>query len=217
MSGIAGQSANLMLSDLYAQLSEFFKEPSEAFAEDVASGRLARFFQERLAALGLEAALAEDLSMSGEGVQQKLHDEYRGLFLGHLPPYIAPVESVYKKWTSDPECQLPIASEKGYLMGDPAVDMIKRYQAEGMAIPEALSSMPDHLALELEYMSFLLINKDEAAWKAFLADHLDWVDELVDDMENADMGRFYSAGAKIIRATCKLLGSWQPTRPMPAE
>lgn len=192
-----------MLSDLYAQLSEFFKEPSEAFAEDVASGRLARFFQERLTDLGLEAALAEGLSMSGEGVHQKLHDEYRSLFLGHLPPYITPVESVYKKWTSDPGCQLPMASEKGYFMGDAAVDMMKRYQAEGMVIPDALSSMPDHLALELEYMAFLLINKDEDTRRAFLASHFDWVDDLVCDMENADKGRFYSAGAKIVRAIVK--------------
>lgn len=62
--------------------------------------------------------------------------------------------------SDDPECKLPIAGEKGYLMGDPSIDMIKRYQAYGIVIPDKYSSMPDHLTLaslsllEMNYLGY---------------------------------------------------------------
>jgi TorA maturation chaperone TorD len=202
MPGNAKPPANLFWADIYAQLSEFFKEPSEGFAGNVASGQLARFFEERLELLGLDPSPSQSLLLAGD-VRSELEQEYRQLFLGPLPPYIVPVESVYKRWAKAPECELPFASEKGYLMGDPALELMQRYRSEGIAIPEALSSMPDHIALELEYMSFLLINRDEKACKEFLANHLDWVDDLVRDIETVGTGGFYSHGAGIARVIIK--------------
>jgi TorA maturation chaperone TorD len=188
----------MSLSEIFAQLSEVFKEPTREFADDVASGRLSRFFKEQFAALSLDPSLIERLSMDGD-IYSRLDGEYRWLFLGPQPPYIVPVESAYKRWTNDPGCQLPIASQKGYLMGDPAIDMLKRYQAEGMVTPDALSSMPDHIALELEYMSFLLVNRDDEAQREFLVNHLDWIGELARDIVNSDHGGFYSTCAEMAR------------------
>jgi len=182
--------------EVCAQLSEFFKEPSVGFAEDVASGRLARFFDENLRWLELDPEPSRGLVATGD-VRAQLQEEYRRLFLGPLPPYIVPVESVYKKWTNDPDCHLPLAQEKGYLMGDPAVDMMRRYQAEGIEIPEALSSMPDHAALLFEYLSRLLQGSDEVACKEFVATHLDWLDDLSRDIEAAGTGGIYAHGSAI--------------------
>ena len=105
-------------ADIYSQLSEFFKEPTEEFAGDIKSGRLLNYFRDVFPSLGLDVSKLEGLSIGGD-VYAKLCEEYKRLFVGPLPPYIVPVESVYKKWTNDPECKLPIAGEKGYLMGDP--------------------------------------------------------------------------------------------------
>ncbi len=196
MSDIRGQPENLFWSGIYAQLSEFFKEPSADFADDVASGRLAKFFDERLRLLGLDPAPSRGLTASGD-VRAQLDTEYRRLFLGPLPPYIVPVESVYKKWTNDPNCHLPIAQEKGLLLGDSAIDMMRRYRAEGIEIPAALSSMPDHAALLLEYMSHLLIGGDECACQEFLATHLDWLDDLASDIQAAGTAGVYVHGVHI--------------------
>jgi len=196
MSDSGRQPANAFWSGIYAQLSEFFKEPSADFAEDVASGRLARFFDESLRLLGLDPALSQGLVASGD-VRAQLDGEYRRLFLGPLPPYIVPVESVYKKWSTDPGCQLPIAQEKGLLLGDSAIDMMRRYQAEGIEIPEALGSMPDHAALLLEYVSQLSLGGDEQACKDFMTRHMDWLDDLARDIQDIGIGGVYVHGALI--------------------
>ncbi|MEW6739672.1 MAG: TorD/DmsD family molecular chaperone [Nitrospirota bacterium] len=187
----------VFLANLYAQLSEFFKEPTEEFADDVASGRLLDYFKEVFSALDLDTSCLSGFLVSGD-VYNILKDEYRRLFEGPLPPYIVPVESVYKRWSSDPECRLPMAGEKGYLMGDPAMDMIKRYQARDIVIPDKYSSMPDHIALEMEYMAFLCINGDIEEQMEFLGSHLNWIDELAKEIKNFEQGsKFYSAGAGI--------------------
>lgn len=184
-------------AEIYAQLSEFFKEPTEEFADDVASGRLLNFLSEVFSQFGRDKSILASLSVSGD-VYTTLKNEYRRLFLGPLQPYIVPVESVYKKWSNDPECKLTIAAEKGYLMGDPAIDMIKRYQDHGIVIPDKYSSMPDHIALELEYMSFLCRNADVEKQREFGSIHLDWVDELLEEIKNFKQGsKFYSACVEI--------------------
>jgi len=184
-------------SELFAQLSEFFKEPTEEFADDVASGRLLGYFKKVFSELDLDTSCLSGLSISGD-VYNSLGEEYRRLFEGPMPPYIVPVESVYKRWSNDPECKLPIAGEKGYFMGDPAMDMIKRYQAHDIVIPDKYVSMPDHIALELEYMAFLCINGDIEEQKEFLDSHLNWTDGLTKDIKNFDPpGSFYSAAAEI--------------------
>lgn len=195
-------ASNLLWAEVYAQLSEFFKEPSGGFADSVASGELSRFFEQRLPLLGLDAALGAGLVRAGD-VRAELDEEYRRLFLGPLPPYVVPVESVYKPWAKAPECQLPFASEKGYLMGDPALDMMRRYRAEGIEIPEELYAMPDHIALELEYMAFLLANRGRDTSREFLTSHLDWMDDLVRDIENVRKDGFYSHGVQLVRSLIK--------------
>lgn len=194
-----GGTAGLEWAGLYAQLSEFFKEPSAGFAEDVATGRLTAFFKGQLCRLGLDSALAEGLSADGDVLGQ-LEREYRRLYRGPLPPYVVPVESVYKNWTADPACDLPMAREKGHVMGDPAVDMLRRYRAEGIEVPESLSSMPDHVALLLEYMGHLLSRGDGDACAAFLASHLDWLGELIRDIRDVGADGVYRQGATIAGA-----------------
>ncbi len=187
----------VFLANLYAQLSEFFKEPTEEFADDVASGRLLDYFNEVFWVIGLDTSLLSGISINSD-VYTILKEEYRRLFSGPLPPYIVPVESVYKRWSNDPDCKLSIAAEKGYLMGDPAMDMIRRYQAHGIVIPDKYSSMPDHIALEMEYMAFLCINGDIEEQMEFLGSHLNWIDELAKEIKNFEQGsKFYSAGAEI--------------------
>jgi TorA maturation chaperone TorD len=181
----------------YAILSEFYKKPTKELAEDVQSGSTFDYFEEVFEALAIkDKSVLNRIKLKGD-VLAKLTDEYTKIFIGPLPPFVIPVESTYKRWSVDPDCKVSIATEKGYLMGDSAVDMIKRYQLEGLVIPDDFSSMPDHIALELEYMSHLCSNGTYQQQKEFLNKHLDWVDELVEEIKQMNDQGFYAAGAMI--------------------
>jgi TorA maturation chaperone TorD len=83
-------------------------------------------------------------------------------------------------------------------MGDPAMDMIARYQARGILIPDRYGSMPDHIALELEYLALLFTDGDAAAQRVFLAHHLDWAGNLAREIrESPGAGGFYVAASGI--------------------
>jgi TorA maturation chaperone TorD len=187
---------DILLSDIYAQLSEFFKGPTEEFASDVADGRLLSYFREVYSVLGINRTPPEGLWVTAD-TYAVLRAEYKKLFMGPLPPYIVPVESVYKRWSNDPGCNLPLAGEKGYLMGDPAMDMISRYQADGLVIPDEYSAMPDHIILELEYMAHLCRNFSEREQREFLKNHLDWIADLTGDIQQYDNAGFYFTAVQI--------------------
>lgn len=196
---MANQAPRQYRAETFAQLSEFFKEPGPGFLADVAASRVAVFFRERVRTLGLDPVLCDGLVQEGD-VAADLAGDYRRLFSGPLPPYVVPVESIYKKWTSDPECQLPLAGQKGYLMGDPALDMLERYRVAGIALPAEFISMPDHIALQLEYLAHLYREGDDKAAAAFLDRHLDWLGDLVAEIESLGSPGFYHRAALLTRA-----------------
>ncbi|MBI5746440.1 MAG: molecular chaperone TorD family protein, partial [Nitrospirae bacterium] len=123
---------------------------------------------------------------------QSLKEIFYPLFVGPSPSIVLPVESVYKVWDREGSGLVP-SEARGMLMGDPAIDMLKRYRDAGMEIPAIYKDMPDHLALLLEYMAFLCesgageegegsqetsASSVEPSEVRFLVEHLDWLQEL---------------------------------------
>lgn len=111
------------------------------------------------------AALAQDFAKP----QEDLEVEYARLFVGPGRPVAHPYESVYRE---------------GKTMGDCTLAVRQSYAAEGLA-PEG-HSLPDHVALELEFMAHLA-RREAEAWErdeeeealaclrqqeAFLGEHL---------------------------------------------
>lgn len=173
---------NSVRAEIYRILSECYKEPCIEFAQDLAEGRLYRELEGNLKRLGISISL-DGLAISASRVElregevlsgirggggwllpsdrdktadllQSLKEIFYPLFVGPSPSLVLPVESAYKEWAR--EGNTLISSEvRGMLMGDPAIDMIRRYREAGMEIPAIYKDMPDHLALLLEYMALL--------------------------------------------------------------
>ena len=216
---------------IYAALSECFKEPSEEFAEDIASGRLEEVMQEGLRQLcipvpserfrslrlchpelvsGSQMMQGQEIPkqvqddsnndresvFSGEiiSVYQKLKADYHSLF---FPLYVVPVESVYKEWSTTDDVTGGMKGEKGFIMGDPAVEMINRYRMAGIEIPQTYKDIPDHIAILLEYASLLCENIKREDRASFVSGHLDWVTELHNDIYKYSESNFYRAVADI--------------------
>lgn len=106
-------------------------------------------------------------------------------------PKLKLIESVYKPWTIDDSCGMPFADDKGYIMGDWAHHMLHLYELLDFEIPDKFSFCPDHLSLELEFMSILVEEADHREQLQFIEQHLDWLDDLVEEAEDIEIDKFY--------------------------
>lgn len=129
-------------SGVYGILSQvFLKEMSPTLLATLRTPK----FASALADLDLDPATALGRAPD-ERIVEALAVQYTGLFLGpgpHVPPY----ESVY----AGPDT----GNGRGSLCGEPAVQMRRLAEEEGLKITPPLASIPDHLAVELEYMQRL--------------------------------------------------------------
>lgn len=181
-------------AELYFALSECYKEPVEAFARDVADGVLYQVMADGFRALGLSAHL-EPLRIAGapQAVLQTLKRAYYPLFA--IPPrFVLPVESVYKEWAGEGGF---LAGSRDMIMGPPATDMLRRYQARGILIPQSYKDYPDHLTLLLEYGGLLCEEGDSDALGEFVAGHLDaWIEEFAEQVRSRTKSTFYQSVAE---------------------
>ncbi len=182
--------------EIYLALSECYKEPTEGFAGDVASGRLYELIGNGLRQMDVPFLIITETIKNikmGDGeeeissIYKRLKDEYYSIF---FPLYVVPVESVYKEWKKG-------ETGKGYIMGDPAIEMRKRYEMLGIEIPQVYKDTPDHISLLLEYASLLCENLSREARAGFVIDHLDWVEDMRDDIYKHSESTFYRSVADI--------------------
>jgi TorA maturation chaperone TorD len=136
-----------------------------------------------LAELSAEKSLEDDLAA--------LQREYERLFGNLMGHKISLVESTYKPWSGDSSCFLAFAGDKGLLMGDAALHMREIYRQFSLEVPEDFRSTPDHLVLELEFLSLLYHCGTQEQVQSFIKDHLDWVPDLKERVDRAHPHRFY--------------------------
>jgi TorA maturation chaperone TorD/Fe-S-cluster-containing hydrogenase component 2 len=132
------------------------------------------------------AALAQDFARPQEGLEA----EYTRLFVGPGRPVAHPYESVYRE---------------GRVMGDCTLAVRRSYAAEGLA-PEG-HSLPDHVAVELDFMAHLA-RREAQAWErgdeeealaymrrqeAFLGEHLGrWLPRFCQQVLASEVHSFYA-------------------------
>jgi TorA maturation chaperone TorD/Fe-S-cluster-containing hydrogenase component 2 len=139
------------------------------------------------------AALAQDFARPQEGLEA----EYARLFIGPGRPVAHPYESVYRE---------------GRVMGNCTLAVRASYAAEGLA-PEG-HSLPDHVAVELEFMAHLA-RREAEAWEqddeegaliclrqqeAFLSEHLGrWLPRFCQRVLTGEAHPFYTSLAQRTR------------------
>ena len=199
---------NLAAAELFGLLAAFWQPPDETFRQNLSTG----LFDTEIVTLSRQAGFANDL-ITADFFQQNLPSLdalklfYLRCFIGIGKQSALPVESIYKKWTTDSTARLPIAGSTGYLMGDPALHaqyLLDHYQLE---IPPDYRMMPDHLLLLLELLSFLLENRPPEEACLFLTQHFDWLDSFSQSVEeiaadnSADLQakRFYQSALQTLQ------------------
>ena len=188
---------------LYSALSECYKEPTLKFAEDVINRNLYNTIENGFRLLEIPL-LPETLkgiengysSRGEEGIIEEycnLKEDYYSLF---FPLYVVPVESVYKEWVDG-------KNMKGYIMGEPAIEMKKRFNMLEIDLPEIYKDTPDHISLLLEYASLLSEYLPREGRIDFVLNHLDWLDDMRNDVFKYTDSSFYRSVADITVAFCE--------------
>lgn len=116
--------------------------------------------------------LKETLSISSDETPQEVRSDYNGLFILqglHLSPH----ESLY---------HYPIG-DKPRLWGKSAYDVQALYTAAGIMLDETTDLIPDHISLELLFMSYLIESDLPVLRKRFMEEHLlQWVSEYCEEL-----------------------------------
>jgi TorA-specific chaperone len=154
-----GEQADLR-SRIYAVLSIAFSEPRDGMGGPGAPHAAALILREATRALGIAVPESVFAAIEGGGRQGEpglaqgeageLAAEYSRLFVGPGMPRVYPYESLYRDAT-------------GLVMGPSASDVLRSYRRNGMAINPRYRDLPDHIAVELEFMARLCSEEGRAA------------------------------------------------------
>lgn len=194
---------------LYLGLSLAFRPPTRGHVDGGADNALVETVATAAAALGcvvlqpalsaLRDALATLAGGEASAAVTALEAEYNRLFVGPLPPLAHPYESVYR-------------SLGGLVMGDCTLEVLQAYAEAGYALQADLKELPDHVAVELEYMALLWQRHEEAhsagltpladglrqQAQAFLTTHLcRWLPQFQQRLQRAGALSYYGQWARL--------------------
>ena len=140
---------------------------------------------------------------------QSLEQSYVRLFINSRDGITAPLyASCYEAGNT--------AGEDAALMGLPAVLMKERFESKGLSLGNHIHEPPDHLAIELEYLYFLLASgwaDDKAALRdeavSFAADVLlPWVIKFEERLGAVETeSRFYQLTTAILCTILRFIGA----------
>jgi TorA maturation chaperone TorD len=126
--------------------------------------------------------------------------EYAKLFVGPYELKAAPYGSIY-------------LDDGRKIMGDSTMEVLKIYKDEGLSIDDNFKELPDHIAVELEFMYYLIFKEIEAMEKSddkkaayfievqerFLRRFLGrWVKPFCDEIMKGTENEFYPALAECL-------------------
>lgn len=192
------KTSNASRMRLYALLSRLYR----AEVDTTLLGELkAMSFPAAEGELGEGYALLKDyLANCGENAIEELAVDYATVFLaaGSADGSAAiPCESVY-------------TSPKRIFMQDAWEDVSRRYAEKGLGKDGAVDDLhEDHLALELEFMAWLIENGSPEEQADFLNSHLpNWAPALAADIEKYARADFYKAVGRITAAFLALEGEY---------
>lgn len=179
---------HLARADVYRLLSACFYQPEEAFLEEEVFGQL-KASMAKVSPQSVPATVALQAAFKEHSLES-LKLDYSRLFLGPFEILAKPYGSVY------------LDGEK-IVMGDSTVKVQAMYREGGFEIAEDFREMPDHVAVELEFLYLITFHIAEASEKAkrndlirlkktFLKEHLgNWVGPFAEVVRKGARTDFY--------------------------
>ncbi len=179
----------VMNTEFYRTFSLIFHRPDRDFTQYLRSG-----FLTDIQCLGDEAIagfsrfLDEHQGQDDDEFFNTLAVEYTRLFINGMPRATClPYESVYRE---------------GTVMGASTLAVKARYSQAGLQVLDGFGDLPDHVAVELEFLYYLLDKGDGEAHDSFLRDHLSqWVPAFSEAIDQNGQLFFYRHAARVLAQT----------------
>ena len=199
-----------------ALLSRFYWGPAAESSRDILQGIYLRPFEALKPIVGCKPpGILDELKTintsftDADEIFQCLEQTYVRLFINSRNGITAPLYASCYAAGSAP-------GEDAPLMGPPAVLMKERFESKGLSLGGHIHEPPDHLAIELEYLYFLLErgwSDDDAALKdeavSFAGEiMLPWVIKLQERLVAVETKcRFYQLTTSILYAILRFIGA----------
>ena len=153
--GVSDEQTAVARAVIYRFLSRCFSHPDRELIELIDSARLEEFL---LSWRYLGSAASENVAKavewlagrpSREDALLELQKEYTRLFITGYPQVVAPpYSSVY-------------LGNQRTVWGQSTAEVAKLYEAAGLGMSEDFHDIPDHIAAELEFASYLIVEQQK--------------------------------------------------------
>ncbi len=185
---------------IFQLLASLFCPPDQEMVEQIRGEAFRSFLGRCVKSCGGDSDLLNGFLTEGDpGILLKdLGEEYSRLFSELNEEGLSLVESFYKPWTLDLHCTLPFASQRGLWMGDSALHLLEIYRQCGLEVADEWKGAPDHLVLELDFLSTLYRRATDREVEQFIQDHLDWIPLLKEEIERSDPHPFYRSALEVL-------------------
>ncbi|MGZ4811829.1 MAG: TorD/DmsD family molecular chaperone [Terriglobales bacterium] len=170
MQAIAEQLTQLEAkATLHSLLARALNYPDQQLADSLASGEFSAALADLLTTLGHDHAAAEVRRLvkdpqvkAAKTLRLNLEKDYTWMFFASKPRIAYLFESVYRE---------------GKLLQESTFEIARLYRDAGLVLNEDFRLPPDHIAVELEFLSFLYFKEHEAQ-KANKPKNVDYAREL---------------------------------------
>jgi len=176
-----------MSKEFYKILSLIFYRPERESAAYLRDGFIQdiKFLGEDTAA-GFLAFLEENREKDEGEFYKTLAVEYTRLFTNAIPAVpCPPYESIYRE---------------NIIMGNSTLCVLECYNNAGLKVVEKFHDLPDHVAVELEFLYYLMDYGYTEAHDSFMGEHFSrWVPKFCEEVEKNDRTGFYRHAARVLR------------------
>ncbi len=181
-------------------LASLFCRPDQEMVRQIHGEAFRSFLERCVKSCGGDSDLLNGFLLKGdpEVFLKDLREEYDRLFSELGDGGVSLVESFYKPWTLDSHCTLPFASQSGFLMGDSALHLLEIFRQCGLEVADERRGTPDHLTVELDFLSYLYRCTADGEVEQFIKDHLDWISLLKEKIDRSGPHPFYRSALEML-------------------